>query len=138
MKKRVILTTIVAAVLVVCMFALTACAGSVEGKNYVFDSIKITDYGDATEEEKKEYDKLIPDEAESRKDYWFEFKADGTAVLHQDEPYTQTYTYVQDGGKITLKQDDKVVQEGKVSGSKIIIITVEEGVTIEETYKLKK
>ena len=59
MKKRAILTTVVAAMLAVCMFSLTACAGSVEGKTYKFRDITYKYDGEMTENEKIYADRAV-------------------------------------------------------------------------------
>ena len=116
MKKRAILTTVVAAMLAVCMFSLTACAGSVEGKTYKFHDITYKYDGEMTENEKIYADRAVETMKKIFESLELTFE-EGGKVKSGSIP---TGTWEQDGSKLVVKA---VVGSGeyKLSGSKLIM-----------------
>lgn len=117
MKKRAILTTIVAAMLAVCMFSLTACAGNVEGKTYKFDNIEVKYAKDVSEDDKAIVDGVVAATKKVIQDYKMTFEADGKITSSK----LPVGTYTQDGSKLTIKiaAISALSAEYKVSGSKL-------------------
>ena len=135
MKKLVRLSAVVA-LLVACLFVMTACGNKDEKKD------NKTDLKASAGTYEGKYTKLVGDETKNEDEkFYLELKEDGTGVHHRDD-YEFKVTWKLDGDKFEMSETfvgDPIIYKGTLKDGKLDIFNGDEKdpFTYEYVYEKK-